>query len=159
MRCASKVLQTGLLVLGLLTSATGIAAPDIQLEALLVWATNDSASPKPEHKPVDGDLKKKFEAMPFKWKNYFEEKRVPFSIATNQYTRVAMNDRCAFDVKDLGTYRVKVKFYGKDKEVVRHEKPLPTGETLIFAGDDKDDKSQSAWFMVIRHPKPAQVAK
>ncbi len=137
------------------------AADPIKLEALLVWATNEGSSPKPEHKPIEGELKKKFESMPFKWKNYFEEKRVAFSIVTNQYTRVEINKSCIFDSKDLGDSRVKVKLYGngKDKEVIRHEKPLPKGETLIFAGDDKNDHSQSAWFIVIRHdtvpPAPA----
>jgi hypothetical protein len=130
-----------------------LLAADIKLEALLVWATNDGSSPKPEHRPIDPDLKKKFENMPFKWKNYFEEKRVPFSIATNAYTKVEINNTCYFDVKDLGECRVKVKLYGKNKEVIRHEKPLPDGETLIFAGDDKNDHSQSAWFIVIRHNK------
>lgn len=139
-----------LLFLGACQAALTAAEP-IRLEALLVWATNDGSSPKPEHKPIVPELKKKFESMPFKWKNYFEEKRVAFSIVTNQYTKVEINGGCYFDVKDLGEQRVKVKLYGKDKEVIRHEKPLPPGETLIFAGDDKNDHSQSAWFIVIRH--------
>lgn len=146
-----------LLILSLASGA--VFAADIKLEALLVWATNDGSSPKPEHRPIDPDLKKKFENMPFKWKNYFEEKRVPFNIATNAYTKVEINNTCYFDVKDLGEARIKVKLYGKDKEVIRHEKPLPNGETLIFAGDDKNDHSQSAWFIVIRHNNPASPAK
>ena len=142
----------------LLTAAPGVLrAADIRLEALLVWATNDGSSPKTEHKPIPPELKKKFDSMPFKWKNYFEEKKVSFGITTNQYTKVEINKVCYFDVKDLSESRIKVKLYGKDKEVIRHEKPLPKGETLIFAGDDKNDNSQSAWFIVIRHEtaKPA----
>lgn len=134
-----------------------LRAADIRLEALLVWATNDGSSPKPEHKPISPELKKKFDSMPFKWKNYFEEKKVSFGITTNQYTKVEINKSCYFDVKDLNDSRIKVKLYGKDKEVIRHEKPLPSGETLIFAGDDKNDHSQSAWFIVIRH-EPAKPA-
>ncbi|MBM3844991.1 MAG: hypothetical protein FJ405_01725 [Verrucomicrobia bacterium] len=149
-----------LALLVLAASLGNLRASDMPLEALLVWGTNDGSSPKPEHKLLDGDLRKKFDAMPFKWKNYFEEKRVAFRIGTNQYTRVTINGSCSFDVKDLGSPRVKVKLYGLDKEVVRHEKPLPAGETLIFAGDDKNDKSQSAWFIVIQHPKvPPPAAK
>ena len=141
-----------LMMVGLL-AATGVSlASDIELEALLVWGTNDGSSPKPEHKPLEASLKKQFEAMPFKWKNYFQEKQVGFQINTNQYTRVEINKDCAFDVKCLGAPRIKVKLYGKHKEVIRHEKPLGAGETLIFAGDDKNDNSQSAWFIVIRHP-------
>ncbi|MBI1840478.1 MAG: hypothetical protein HYR88_06445 [Verrucomicrobia bacterium] len=134
-------------------------AQDTPMEALLVWGTHDGSSPKPEHKPIGPILKKQFEVMPFKWKNYFEEKRVQFSINTNHYTRVDFNKNCSFDVKCLGASRIKVKLYGKDKEgkdkeVVRHEKPLGPGDTLIIAGDDKNDNSQSAWFIVIRHPAP-----
>lgn len=158
-RCISKMWQF-LAALCLLASAGSALAADTQLEALLVWGTNDGSSPKPEHKPIDMSLKKQFEAMPFKWKNYFQEKQVSFSINTNQYTRVEINKDCAFDVKCLGEPRIKVKLYGQNKEVIRHEKPLGAGETLIFAGDDKNDKSQSAWFIVIRHPnsKPAPAA-
>lgn len=146
-----------LLLLGLTSGA--LFAADVKLEALLVWATNDGTSPKPEHRPIGPALKKKFENMPFKWKNYFEEKRVQFNITTNAYTKVEINNTCYFDVKDLGEARIKVKLYGKDKEVIRHEKPLPDGETLIFAGDDKNDHSQSAWFIVIRHNNSAAPAK
>ncbi len=137
-----------------------VQAADIKLEALLVWATNDGSSPKPEHRPIEADLKSKFEKVPFKFKNYFEEKRVPFAIGvgSTNYTRVTINEGCYFDSKDLGNSRVKVKLYGKNKEVIRHEEPLPPGETLILAGDAKDDHSQSAWFIVIRHARPGQPA-
>lgn len=161
MRCSFALWRVCLAVLLTMASAAVVRAADIKLEALLVWATNDGTSPKPEHKPIGPELKKKFDSMPFKWKNYFEEKKVPFGIVTNQYTKVEINKGCYFDVKDLGESRIKVKLYGKDKEVIRHEKPLPKGETLIFAGDDKNDNSQSAWFIVIRHetaPAPAKPA-
>ena len=154
MRCSLLPIHAGASLCALLVSLYSSLGGGIPLEALLVWGTHDGTSPKVEHKPIDAELRKKFEAMPFKWKSYFEEKRVAFQIETNQYTRVEINGGCFFDVKDLGSPRVKVKLYGKDKEVIRHEKPLPVGETLIFAGDDKNDKSQSAWFLVIQHPKP-----
>ena len=146
-----------------LLSPIAALAQATPMEALLVWGTNDGSSPKPEHKPIGANLKKQFDVMPFKWKNYFEEKRTQFSVNTNQYTRVDFNKNCSLDVKCLGASRIKVKMYGKDKdgkdkEVVRHEKPLGPGETLIIAGDDKNDNSQSAWFIVIRHPLPGSPA-
>ena len=149
-----------LLLLSVVLTAGGLRAADIRLEALLVWATNEGSSPKPEHRPIEAELKNKFDKVPFKFKNYFEEKRVPFALtlgATN-YTRVTINDGCYFDSRDLGNSRVKVKLYGKNKEVIRHEEPLPPGETLILAGDAKDDHSQSAWFIVIRHARVATPA-
>ena len=151
------------LALCILLGPASALAQNTPMEALLVWGTHDGTSPKPEHKPIGPILKKQFEVMPFKWKNYFEEKRVQFSVNTNQYTRVDFNKNCSFDVKCIGASRIKVKLYGKDKdgkdkEVVRHEEPLGPGGTLIIAGDDKNDNSQSAWFIVIRHPAPVAAS-
>ena len=56
-----------LIILGL--GGSFLHAAEIKLEALLVWATNDGSSPKPEHKPIEADLKAKFEKVPFKFKN------------------------------------------------------------------------------------------
>ena len=47
------------------------AEPNLKLEALLIWGTNDTQSPDPKHKPVTPEVRKKLEELPFKWTSYF----------------------------------------------------------------------------------------
>lgn len=140
------------------SSLAAVQAADLKLEALLVWGTNDEKSPDPAHKRVDPILARKLAALPFKWKNYFEINRKHFPVNEKEYTQIEMSKKCMIAVKDGGNSTVKVKMSGDGKEWQRHVKPLPKGETLMFAGDDKN---QSAWLVVLRHAeaKPVEQKK
>jgi hypothetical protein len=140
-------------LLGLLalTLACGALPPQARaaerhLEAQLVWATDDPKSPNPNHKPVDATLDKKLKSIPLKYKHYFEVRRQHFAINDKDYVKVEMSKHCYIEVKDKGDNRVTVKLYGEGKFVKRLDSPLPKGETVAIAGDDKND---TAWLVVV----------
>jgi hypothetical protein len=117
-----------------------------KLETRLLWGTDDSKSPDPTHKPLEGALAKKIKSMPLKYKNYFEVKRLTFAINDKEYTKVEMSKQCYIEVKDKGENRVTVKLYGEGRMVKRVDSPLPKGETITIAGDDKNG---TAWLVVV----------
>jgi len=49
-------------------------------------------------------------------------------------------------VKDKGETRVTVKLYGEGKFAKRWTAPLPKGETVVIAGDDKNGTPGWWWF-------------
>jgi hypothetical protein len=144
--------SSGRLVWLLAVALTGwVVLPDIQaaerkLEAQLLWATDDAKSPDPHHKPVDPVLDKKLKSIPLKYKNYFEVRRQTFVITDKDYSKVEMSKQCYIEVKDKGENRVTVKLYGEGKLVKRLDSPLPKGETVTIAGDDKNG---TAWLVVV----------
>ncbi len=117
------------------------------MEARLIWGTNQDKSPDPSHKKLEGDLAKKLEDMPLKWKNYFEVTRKVFTINDQTYTNIVMSKQCSIDMKDKGANNVTVKLNGEGKPVRRVDKPLPKGEVLTIGGDDKNN---SAWLITVR---------
>jgi hypothetical protein len=148
---AMKKLSTRLaclLTLALLgcVASTAVQAAERKLEAQLLWGTDDAKSPDPNHKPVDGVLDKKLKSIPLKYKHYFEVKRQGFTINDKEYTRVEMSKQCYIEVKDKGENRVTVKLFGEGKWVKRLDSPLPKGETMAIAGDDKNG---TAWLVVV----------
>lgn len=131
-------------------------AAERKLEARLVWASDADKSPDPSHKPLEGDLAKKLKAMPLKYKNYFEVKRLGFAINDKTYVKVEMSKQCYIEVKDKGENRVTVKLYGEGKMVKRVDSPLPKGETVTIAGDDKDG---TAWLVMVYPCDPPAKTK
>lgn len=144
--CA-RLSRWGALGLVLAASTLATCAEDRQLEARLIWGTNAEKSPDPTHKPVEGELARKLNGVPFKFKHYFEVNRKNFAINDKEYVRVEMSKQCFIEVKDKGDSRVTVKLYGEGKQVNRVDKSLPKGETLAIGGDVKDG---SAWLVVVQ---------
>jgi hypothetical protein len=134
------------LVTVFLSASTIVRAAERNLEARLVWATDDSKSPNPAHKLLEGELARKLKNMPLKYKNYFEVNRKPFVINDKDYVKVEMSKRCYIEVKDKGETRVTVKLYGEGKPTKRVDSPLPKGETVAIAGDDKNG---TAWLVLV----------
>ena len=128
-------------------SLSSAVAAERKMEARLIWGTNQEKSPDPSHKKLEGDLARKLEEMPLKWKNYFEVTRKVFAINDQTYTNVAMSKQCSIEMKDKGANNVTVKLYGEGKPVRRVDKPLPKGEVLTIGGDDKNN---SAWLITVR---------
>jgi hypothetical protein len=122
-------------------------APGMPIEAIMVWATNGEKPSDPKLKPLDPELTKKF-TKTYKWKNYFEVDRKTNSVPVNVVKLVDMSKDCCLEIKNLGTNnRVEVTLIGKLKKVSKHIQSLPASETLILAGDDKDD---NAWLIILR---------
>jgi len=142
-----RTVRFGVVALALSFSAVATWAAERKIEARLIWGTNDGTSPEPSHKPLEGDLAKKLNEMPLKWKNYFEVDRKIFTINDKAYTNIVMSKKCTIEVKDKGNNNVTVKLYGEGKPVNRVDKPLPKGEVLAIGGEDKGN---NAWFIMVR---------
>jgi hypothetical protein len=138
--------------LGIIAATIGLAlatasAGERKMEARLIWGTNGDKSPEPSHKPLEGDLAKKLNEMPLKWKNYFEVTRKVFVVNDKAYTNIVMSKKCTIEVKDKGNNNVTVKLYGEGTQVNRIDKPLPKGEVITIGGDDK---GKNAWLITVR---------
>lgn len=142
-----RVLRQGAFAAMLCLPLVSLSAAERKMEARLIWGTNGEKSPEPSHKPLEGDLAKKLNEMPLKWKNYFEVNRTIFTITDKAYTNIVMSKKCTIEVKDKGNNNVTVKLYGEGKPVNRVDKPLPKGEVLAIGGEDKGN---NAWFITVR---------
>ena len=130
----------------LVCSLTLCSAPaDLNLQAQLVWGTNNEKPDDPKLKDVDPQVKDKLRGV-FKWKNYFEVNRQDFTLTASAPRKVKMSDLCEIEVQNLGNSSVELKLYGKGKMVVRKTQRIKSGELLVLAGDDKND---TAWFVVL----------
>lgn len=135
---------------GLIVFASGAArvqAADLKLQTQLIWATNDSKSPDPKHKPVQPDVKKKLEELPLKWSHYFEVKRQDFQLASSATRKVPLSDKCELEVKSLGQANFEVTLFGRGEQVVKRTQALPKGETLVLGGNAPD---KTAWLVILK---------
>jgi len=122
-------------------------APDLKLEALLIWGSNEQTSPDANHKPVGPKLKKKLEELPLKWTNYFEVKRIKFDVSTSNSSKVPLSEKCELVVKYLGHSKIEVTVYGKGKQCATRTQELTKDDTLILGGNAP---GATSWFAVLR---------
>jgi hypothetical protein len=120
---------------------------EMKLEAQLIWGTNDSKSPDPEHKPVTPEVARKLKSLPFKWTHYFEVTRKPFSVPTSGEKKVRLSKECEIKVKNLGKSQIEVHLYGKGEPVGKITQSLPKGELLVTGGNAANF---TAWFVVLK---------
>jgi hypothetical protein len=139
---AARLFLAALLLTGSLSPAN---AAELKLEAKLIWATNDEASPNPEHKPVDPATAEKLRKV-FKWKSYFVVNRLVKTVPSRGSNRFELSKQCTVEIRELEGPRVEVKLIGQGKEVHKTTKTLTKGEWFTYAGDDKNE---SAWFVII----------
>jgi hypothetical protein len=129
------------------SGALALSAGDMQLEALLVWGTNEEKSPEPKHKPVGPELKKQLQQLPLKWTNYFEIKRVNFAVPASGSNKVPLSEKCEIEVKNRGHEKVEVAVFGKGKQVATRNQDLLKNGTLILGGDSP---GTNCWLAVIK---------
>lgn len=125
--------------------ALAAQAGEIKVDATLIWGTNEAQSPNPQHRPVNAEMARRL-AKVFKWKNYFQEKRVVQVIPTKAAKRFRMSPKCEIEITEMDGPKVEVKLYGEGKLVNKTTKPLLKGDFLTIGGDDKGDNS---WFVII----------
>jgi len=139
------------LLIALLLAATSSCLfavdPVLKLEALLVWGTNDAASPDPKHKPVEPAIRKKLQELPLKWNNYFEVSRKAIEVPGSSSKKVSLSEKCDVEVKNLGGSTVEVSLFGRGSQVLKRNQSLPPGETLVLAGKAPNE---TAWLVVIK---------
>jgi|SRR3954463_1928722 len=114
--------------------------------AILIWGT-DSDKPEGKNlKEVDTSLKEKFKKI-FKWKNYFEVTRKPFSIKPGDTHLLKLSSKCDVKVHQSEKEGMEVELIGEGNFVVKRKQAMPLTDILILAGDDKNS---TAWFVVIK---------
>ncbi len=121
--------------------------PATKLEAILVWGTNDPAPDDPSLKPLDPRTARKLGKLPFKWKSYYEVKRVPFEVEPGKRKRVTLSEECQIVVRTVEGDTVELALHGKGKLVGKVTQSLPKGQDLVTGGDAEN---LSAWFVVLR---------
>jgi hypothetical protein len=122
-------------------------AGDLKFQAYLVWGTDDSKPPEGKtYKPVETEIGERLSRL-LKWKNYFEVRRMSFSVAPGATTKADVSPKCEVDVKDLGKGTVEVVFFGKRKEVARQKQALPKGEMLVLGGNAPN---ATAWLVALK---------
>lgn len=122
--------------------ATQLSAADSKLEVLLVWGTNDESSSK--HKPLEASLAKKLGM--FKWKKYYTVNRKEIAL-TAAPKKTRLSSRCEIKVKQLEDERYEINVFGEGKHVRKITERITRQDSLVIAGDDKND---CAWFILIR---------
>jgi acylphosphatase len=121
-------------------------AAELKFQIQLVWATDDAKPPAgKDYKPVEPAVRRQIKAL--KWKNYFEVKRIDFTVPTGAIKKVAISEKCELDVKDLGNSNVEVVLFGKGKEVARVKQALRKGEILVPGGDAPNE---TAWLAILK---------
>ncbi len=140
-----SMVVAGLCLVGPRTASAG--GDSMQIQAILVWATNEETPNDKKLKEVDPELAKRFRHTPYKWKYYFEVERKEIGLTEKASSRLPMSEHCALEIRNLGDERVEVKLIGEGKPVSRHLEYLPKGQTVVLGGDAKND---TAWFIVLR---------
>jgi hypothetical protein len=122
------------------------AAEELKLQAQLVWATDDPKPPEGKnYKAVEPEIRKQLKAL--KWRNYFEVKRIDFTLAPVATKKIALSDKCELDVKNNGNSNLEVTLFGRGKEAARQKQALPKGEILVLAGNAPNE---TAWLVIVK---------
>ncbi len=139
------VVRVSVALLLLAGSTVQTFAANLQLEAKLIWGTDDVKSPNPEHKEVDAATKEKLRKV-FKWKNYYVVNRITKPVPSRGSNKFELSKECTIEIKELEGPRVEVKLIGKGKEVHKTTLNIEKGQSVVYSGDDTN---QSAWFVII----------
>lgn len=121
------------------------SASEVKFQAILIWGTNSDKPSDPKLKEVDANFVEKLKKI-FKWNHYFEVNRHSASVADTKSEKFKLSEKCEVEIKNLGKAMIEVKLYGEGKLVRKVTHPMPPGESLVLAGDDKND---TAWFILI----------
>lgn len=140
-----RLFQITLAGLALSLMALSSRAADLNLEARLIWGSNDEKE-SVKYEPLDPVLSEKLHRM-FKWRNYFEITNKSASIALNKSAELKMSGACTIRIKNLGSSRVEVSCIGHGKQVHRGAYTLVPPQWLVLGGNDS---ANTAWFVGLR---------
>jgi len=134
------------LIFGLFIAMMSARAADMQLEAKLIWGSNDVTN-KVKHAVVqDPKLSADLHRI-FKWSNYYEITDKDLKIPDNKTGILQMSEKCKLEVKNLGKNWIEVNCIGNGKQVSKGKHSLAPGKWVTLAGSDKNN---TAWFVVMR---------
>ena len=121
--------------------------PAMNLEAILIWGTDGEKPEGKSLKDVDENFTGKFRKI-FKWQNYYEVKRTPFTLAKGEPAQtVKLSEKCSVILEFSEKGGMEVELIGEGKSVTKTRQPMPLNDILVLAGDDKN---ATAWFVVIK---------
>jgi hypothetical protein len=144
----SPVIWLGCFLLMTSVGMGKLNAAEPKLEVQLVWGTNDDSSSNPDHKPLEASLAKKLGM--FKWKNYFTVNRKEISLAAKAPHKVRLSPKSEIEVRHLDGARYEINVFGEGKHVRKITEKVTREDSLVIAGDDKND---CGWFILIRQIK------
>lgn len=122
-----------------------VRAGDLNLQALLVWGTNEEKPADKDLKDLSSELLKKLRAV-FKWKNYFEVNRQKIVLPEKGTKKTRLSDKCEIELEHLGGAEIEVRVIGQGKLFGKVRETISAGKSVVVAGDDKRD---TAWFVVV----------
>lgn len=139
----------GFVVIGMLggISRAHAGEQESQLEAILVWGTNDEEVSDPNLKPVDAGIARKLNKLPFKWDHYYEVERKQLAVAEGKSKTVRMSEQCEIVVRNMGGNTIELGLRGEGNLVGNVTQALPEGELLITGGNAEN---LTAWFVVLK---------
>ena len=123
-------------------------AAEMQLQAFLLWGTDDSKPPEGKaYKPVESEVRLKLKDLPLKWTNWFEVNRKDCTLAQGETKEVPISEKCKLMLKRSVGHELEVTLIGKGKEVVKRKQSLPRGEMLVLGGNAPNS---TAWLVVLK---------
>jgi len=123
-------------------------AAEMNLQAFLLWGTDDSKPPEGKaYKPVESDVSLKLKDLPLKWTNWFEVNRKDCTLAQGETKEVPVSEKCKLILKRVVGHELEVTLIGKGKEVVKRKQSLPRGEMLVLGGNAPNS---TAWLVVLK---------
>jgi len=137
-----RSLQFATVLILALAFAVPVQAANLQMEAKLIWGSNDKSK---EHKEVDPALAQKLQAC-FKWKYYYLMNTVSTNVPSRSTRALKMSDPCTIEITELEGPKIEVKVIGKGKPVSKTVKQIVKGESITIGGDAENN---CAWFIVI----------
>jgi hypothetical protein len=123
------------------------ADTDLNLEAQLIWGSNDTPANDATNNLVRPKIEKKLKRLPFKWEHYYVVNTQSFSVPQNETAKVTMSSDCEIVVKNVGNERVELSLIGKGKPVGKITQSLAKGQTLVTGGNAEN---LTGWFIVLR---------
>lgn len=145
--------RLGILALGMLcfTLATTARAggTNVTVQAQLVWGTNLKESSSKDHKPIDGQTAEDLRKV-FKWQNYFVIKSETVELTEGKPQKLTMSDRCALEIKSVGSDKFEVLLVGKGERVAKGVQKMPPGEKVFLMGVSENE---SSWLVILKQKK------
>lgn len=156
MNQSKRAFHTGILLLfGCLaftsTATTAVAGTAVSdFEAMLIWGTNGKGPTNVTLNPVEPEVQRKLDKMPFKWKRYYEVHRESFQVQQGKSRKVTMSKVCEIVVQAKPSEMIELQLIGEGKQVGHISQKLPKGELLVVGGDAEN---YTSWFVVLRRVK------
>jgi len=130
-------------------------AGDLNLNAVLVWGTDEAKPRDADYKELDPKIRKKLGRFS-RWRNYFVIKEEKASLARGAMKKLKMSAKCELELKNIDDATLEIKLFGEGRWTATLKKSaeaMRKGELAVLGGDDKD-KYNDAWFVVISVPAP-----